>query len=460
MRNKYVVGRWGRRWIPGMLMIVAMSGVATADVIVLRGGGEIQGKVIADPKKPDVVQVLGFKGRNPLTFPKRQVLQIIPKSSPLDVYLARRAKLAPSAQAEYDLGTWCDSNQLTDLARLHYEAALGYDKAFEPAHKKLGHVPHDGQWLSRDELREVQGLVKYKGKWVTEEERAKRDESAQVTAAQASWVRRIKLLRQAMVSSTNDRRREAEAELMQIKDVEAVFPLVRVLGRDEAPVRRMLAYILGGIDGKESARALVNMLLAEPDNDVRNTILDTLRKKEEPGVGPQLIKALGSDNIKVINRAAWALGNLEVVAAVPRLVSVLVTSEEHIVEAPSEGSGQGTGAGPMLSPVIAAYNGSSIGYLTPPAVGPGVVAFGGFSVPYYNPGQLVRGSSFGVNLGSGPDRGPQLRVVTYNYQNVEVLAALTKLTSEDFGYDANLWRRWIKNSFNPNPNPVRRVPQP
>ena len=188
--------------------------------------------------------------------------------------------------------------------------------------------------------------------------------------------------------------------------------------------------------------------------------MTTLRKKEEPGVGPQLIKALGSDNIKVINRAAWALGNLEVVAAVPRLVSVLVTSEEHIVMDPSDGSGQGGGAGPGLSPAPIAFNGSSIGYLTPPAVGPGVVAYGAFSVPYYNPGQLVRGSSFGVNLGVGPDRGPQLRVVTYNYQNVEVLGALTKLTNEDFGYDANLWRRWIKTSFNPNPNPVRRVPQP
>jgi hypothetical protein len=262
-----------------------------------------------------------------------------------------------------------------------------------------------------------------------------------------------------MVSSTNDRRREAEAELMQIKDVEAVVPLVRVLGRDEAPIRRMLAYILGGIDGKESARALVNMILAEPDNDVRSSILDLLKKREEPGIAPQLIKALGSDNVKVINRAAWALGNLDVVAAVPRLVSVLVTSEEHMVMVPSEGSGQGAGAGPALSPAPIAFNGSSIAYLTPPAVGPGVVAYGAFSVPYFNPGQLVRGSSFGVNMG-GPDRGPQLRVVTYNYQNVEVLGALTKLTNEDFGYDANLWRRWIKTSFNPNPNPVRRVPQP
>ncbi len=41
MRSDYAADRWERRWILGMLMIVAASGVAPADVIVLRGGGEI-----------------------------------------------------------------------------------------------------------------------------------------------------------------------------------------------------------------------------------------------------------------------------------------------------------------------------------------------------------------------------------------------------------------------------------
>ena len=43
------------------------------------GGGEIQGKVIIDPKKPDTVQVLLLKGRNPLTFQSKQILKVIPK---------------------------------------------------------------------------------------------------------------------------------------------------------------------------------------------------------------------------------------------------------------------------------------------------------------------------------------------------------------------------------------------
>ena len=241
-------GRSGRVLGAVVVLVAALvwCGPGRTDVIVLRGGGEIQGKVIPDARKPDTVQVLLLKGRNPLSFLKKQVIQVIPKASPLDPYLVKRDKVGPSAQAEYELGLWCDQNQLGDLAKVHYEAALGYDKTFEPAHKKLGHVEHDGQWLSRDELKQVQGLVKYKGKWVTEEERAKRDESAQVTATQASWVRRIKLLRQAIASGSTDRRREAENELMQISEPEAVLPLVKVLGKDEVPMRLILRDVLGG----------------------------------------------------------------------------------------------------------------------------------------------------------------------------------------------------------------------
>ena len=187
---------------------------------------------------------------------------------------------------------WCEQNQLADLAKVHYEAALARDRGFEPAHKKLGHVQHGSQWLSPDELRQLQGLVKFRGQWITEEEKAKREESAQASVAQSAWVRRIKMLRQAIVAGSPDRGREAEAELMQIKEPEAVLPLVKVLGQDETPMRRLLAHVLGGIDGKESSRALVNMILAEPEDDVRGSILDRLKERDDPGIVPQLVKAL------------------------------------------------------------------------------------------------------------------------------------------------------------------------
>ena len=190
---------------------------------------------------------------------------------------------------------------------------------------------------------------------------------------------------------------------------------------------------------------------------MRSSVLERLKERDEPGIVPQLVKALGSENIKVVNRAAWTLGNLDAVNAVPRLAGSLISTEERIVLVPQDGGAQGVNA-PGLAPQMMAFNGSSIAYLTPPAVGPGVVAYGAVSAPFYNPAQLNGNNMLGV--GSGPNRGPTLRAVTFSYENTEVLAALVKLTGQDFGYDAAAWRRWIKASFNPNPKPVRQVPQP
>ena len=139
--------------------------------------------------------MLLLKGRNPLTFHSKQILKVTAKASPLDEYLVRKQQLSATAPAEFELGLWCERNGLTDLARAHYEAAIEHDKMFEPAPQETRHVQHGSQWLSPDELRQVQGLVKYKGRWITEEARTKSEESAQLSAAQTSWVRRIKILR-------------------------------------------------------------------------------------------------------------------------------------------------------------------------------------------------------------------------------------------------------------------------
>ena len=147
------------------------------------------------------------------------------------------------------------------------------------------------------------------------------------------------MLRQAIAGGSPDRRREAEAELMQIKEPEAVLPLVKVLGQDEVPMRRLLAHVLGGIDGKESSRALVNMILAEPEAEVRGSILDRLKERDDPGIVPQLVKALRSENVRVVNRAAWTLGNLGAITAVPQLVGALVTTEERVVLVSPDGQG-------------------------------------------------------------------------------------------------------------------------
>jgi hypothetical protein len=443
-----------------MTVILASLVQARSDTILMRGGGEIQGKLIVDPKKPDTVQVLLMKGSHPLIFQKKQILKVVPKPSPLDTYLEKKQSLAATAESEFALGLWCEQNQLADLAKLHYEAALAHDRGFEAAHKKLGHVQHGTQWLSSDELRQTQGMVKFRGQWITEEEKAKREESALAGAAQSVWVRRIKMLRQAIVTGSLDRSREAETQLMQINDPAAVLPLVKVLGQDEIPMRRLLTHALARIDGKESSRALVNMILAEPEADVRGSILECLKERDGAEVVPQLMKGLRSSNVRVVNRAAWSLGNLGAIMAVPQLVGVLITSEERIVLVPPDAGSVNPSGSIGSGPVLMGMNQSSIAYLTPPAMAPGAVAFGAVAVPFFNPFQLNAGGVGIPGVVTTPTRGPEPRAVTFNYQNAEVLIALTKLTGEDFGYDAAAWRRWIKASFNPNPKAERHVPQP
>lgn len=442
------------RWTALCLVATAgWSAVGWADTITLRGGGAFEGKVVPDPHDKNRVQIWMLKGRTPLTVERSKILEITAKPTPLDAYFAKKDKLENTVQAEFGLGQWCDQQGLRDLARVHYEAALRIDKSFEPAHKKLGHVFHDGYWLDKNELNRMQGMVKFKGHWISAEERAKHEQEAEAAAVRMSWVRRISQLRQAYLNGAVDRQREAETQLMAIHDPEAVGALVRVFGAQERSERILLAHILSRIPGPAATRSLVGQVLAEPVFEVRSIVFDRLKERQDPTTVATLVKALARSDVLVINRAAWALAGLDAVEAVPKLLSVLVTSESRIVigtaqetQAPINASG---GADPPPAPI--AYSNTSVAYMTPPVVAPGVVAYGAFSVPYYD---MIPGAN------SAADSRPDARVATFVYRNTEVLAALRKMTGQDFGYNIAQWREWLSRAFKPRPQPVRRVPQP
>lgn len=436
---------------------LALLGVhpGRADQITLRGGGQIKGKVLPDPAHPDRVIVLTPSGKTPLSFQKPQVQKVVPEPSALDEYVDRRARVPATAEAQYELGEWCAEHKLADLAEIHYEAALKQDKEFAPAHQKLGHVLYAGRWLSGDELREAQGLVKYRGKWMTPEERDGLEARAARGAVQASWVRRIRTLRQAIAAGPEPRSRSAEQQLMEIREPVAVAPLVRVLGQDIDAFRMILDRVLGGIPGAEASSALVRRLLDEPDPEVRQGTLTQLESRPEKSVVPGLSRALGSSNPAVVNRAAWALANLGAVSAVPRLVPALLTTQYRMVLVPSNSGSSGNSLASVTPGVPIYTNGSSLALMTGPVVGPGVAAYGATSVPFLP----YQGTALSVGTAS-PSRGPEPRLLSFTYQNVEVLSALVKLTGYDFGYDIPTWRRWLSTSFRPEAAPARRVPQP
>ncbi len=425
---------------------------ARADTISLRGGGQIEGKVVTDPKDKDRVQVWMLKGRKPLTFRKGQILEVIAKPTVLDGYFDKKKKAAETPQGQYDLGLWCEQNNLPDLGKLHFENALAIDKSFEPAHKKLNHVYHGGYWVTRDELNAIQGLVKYKGRWMSAEERGQREAEDKLLAVKNEWVKRIKMLRQSIISSSTDRRREAESQLMAIREAEAVGALLRVLGNDEEPMRILLSQVLSVIPEEQATLGLVRQILAEPSPSVRPIIFEKLKERDRATVVRALSRALATEQIMVINRAAWTLNNLNADEAVPALIRALLSYEQRIVMVPpNNGSPPPIGGSPLVP--IGVNNGGAA-FMTPPVVGQGVVAFGTVSTPAYAmPG-------LGLSTGGQINTQPEPRVVTFTYQNTEVLAALQKLTGKDFSYDIEAWRRWMSRSYNPTPRASRTVPQP
>ena len=298
--------------------------------------------------------------------------------------------------------------------------------------------------------------MKYKGRWVTADEKTKRDAADKLSAAQGSWIRRVRMLRNAIVNGPNDRRREAESQLMAIRDPDAVVPLVRVFGQDDAPRRVLLALVLSTIGGPEATSALIERVLAEPDAEVRSITFEHLKQRGDAGIAGRFVRALGREDIKVINRAAWALGNLNSQESVPHLVTVLVTSEDRIVV-------------------------PNLDNLTPNVPGPRRPDPPCLQQLRRRRLHAPRREQRSRRLRA--ERGPLLCPATGRHARRELCrteqaapgcrtsrpspiatsrssARSQKLTGEDFGYDVEAWRRWVTRSFNPHPRPSRRVPQP
>ena len=443
------------RLVLGFLATLPLAAAdARADRIILSGGGQVKGKLLAKPDASGKRVVIGERGKVPLTLRPEQIVQVIDEAGPLDGYVLKRNSVPETAQDHHNLALWCETNKLRDLAELHNEKAIALDPLFGPAHLKLGHVERAGKWLTTDEVKVADGMVKVKGRWVTLEEKSQLDAKIAFTGEQNSWSRRLKVIRAALLSEDLDRRIDAEAQLAQIEDPIAVRPLLKTFGSDPSPFRSLLARVLGKIPGPESAAGLVDLMLAEVDQEVRQAIATELIRRTEATILDRLRAALASQDTAVINRAAWTLGQIRAKSAVPKLITALTTTEYQVEMISSAGTGPnapGAGAGTGF------FSGSvrSLPILTGPYVGNGVVAFGAAAVPFQEYGSV----SMGGGGPGGNGRGTTPVLVPYVHQNVEVLATLQTLTGQNFGYDATAWRRWVATQFHAQ-EPTRRVPQP
>ncbi|MCB1055715.1 MAG: hypothetical protein KDD11_09415 [Acidobacteria bacterium] len=194
---------------------------ASADVVKLKNGGDLEGKV-RDTGDGQVEVVLPYGS---ITFGADMVASVEP-SATLDEEVARRLhELEPDdAQGLYELAQWCRDHDAYTLASRLLEEVLAIDPDHAEARRALGYLRVDGQWLTEEEAHLRRGEVDFRGSWVTP---AQRD--------------RILILEQARASA------ERRSDLEQARLEAELARLEAELSRDQEPVIGLAAQpIYGG----------------------------------------------------------------------------------------------------------------------------------------------------------------------------------------------------------------------
>jgi hypothetical protein len=252
----------------------------------------------------------------------------------------------------------------------------------------------DGQWIKADEWLREQGFVRYKGAWRLPQEVELDTRRERIESKEIEWRKRLRVWRSAIIRRPNDRE-EAVDQIQAIDSPLAVTALAELLKEPREPRQLKLLYIdvLGKFDTPGAAAALLERVMKDDELDIAERCIEILRVHGTNQARVVLSKALKEKENRVINRAAWALGELGAPEAVPALIDALVTKHRFKIQSGGPGN---TNAG--FSP--------------------------------------TGGNSFSTGGGTA--------LIEKEIPNQQVLGALTKLTPDgvNFGYDVRAWKHW------------------
>jgi hypothetical protein len=204
-----------RRALIVTTVLALLPALASADEVLLKGGGKISGRILSRTATAVQVDV----GVGIITVPMASVLSIEEKRSALDDYDERATTLrANDVPGWLALARWSLSQGIGTQARRAYERVLAIDPQNVEANQALGRVLVDGRWVTELEVHRARGLVAFEGAWLTP---AERDAILEQRDARFNELLRLDAERRAREAE----RRAAEAEARAQATVDAAGAL-------------------------------------------------------------------------------------------------------------------------------------------------------------------------------------------------------------------------------------------
>lgn len=404
------------------------------------------------PKTPITIRLLD---ESTTTIPPDRTAYYLRRPLKFEEYEQSLEQVADSAPAHWELAEWCRKNGMEQDRRYHLQRVLDFDPHHPEAHKALGEFLFEGEWITQDDKMALQGLVRYKGKYVRPDEALREERTGSLKASEKIWFKKIAAIRPRL---SGPEKPAAVRELEEITDPAAIRALI-VSFQDvpEPELRQLLVRLLSRIHDPAAARALVAQGLYDIDEKISEAAFAAIPVGSRPRAVELLIRGLRHKGNMVVNRAAKGLALLDARSAVTQLISALNTDHlvpvQSVITTPSNLGTIASGNLPILDEA-----GSYPAFFYPAMIDGIVMPFGAFdqritliqdTLQFQNNMPVLGQSALVYGFG-GPSWRPMVNrqtVVSWErrpVQNPYVLAALIQLslTNTDYGYDERAWSRW------------------
>lgn len=386
-------------------VVVNLVPAAWADLFVLHGGGRIRGTWLNRAEREPPVYEIATEQGGRLKISRDHVKQRLLERDDEAEYRRIAPTYGDTVDQQWKLAQWCLRHNLPTEREVHLRRILEMDSDHGPARRGLGYSHIGGRWVTREGWIEEKGYEYYGGAYRSPQEVAilKRRDAQQET--QRKWLAQLVQLREALAGTDPSAARD---EILAVRDAAALPALVEMMQRDtDRRAKFLYLEAIRNIGGFPAAKALVEVALNDPDQEVFYESIELIDELEPAGIARPLVDALQDANNVRVNRAGFALGRLGQHAAIGPLIDALVTTHT-IVLTPAGGP---DGISTTFTPTA------------PGAAHPTLCR--------------DRGTLSGLSAGN------QTKVIPRRVKNQEVLTALVKLSEGvTFGYDQQAWRNW------------------
>ncbi|QDU82204.1 hypothetical protein Pla110_39590 [Polystyrenella longa] len=405
----------------GISLAIVQSGYA--DHLVLSNGGVVRGlleeqETETSVEDPELFQIRTLSG-NLVSFSSVDIEDTIYQPVVVEEYEVKVANTPQTVEDLWQLAEWCRKQELYPQWKTQLEEVLKLDSSHIGAQQMLTKADISARKQEREELMKSRGMVKYRGKFITEREKELIDELAEERERREVWWKKAKLWHGWLNHRSPTYQQKGIAAFRSINSVDALPALEKYLQQENGEdFRLLLVEVLPKIDDDRAVLKLIELSLLDSSLQVRKNAFNSLPPEKLEFVTAQYVRQLNHPENQVVRRSGDFLGEIGDIRVVPYLIDALITTHTYQVSVPIPRQTYSTGrTSPLLPPEIEYQLRTG-------------------QLPY---GVIVDNSN---NNSIQPPPQTKLVDVKRDKQNPEVLAALKTLTDQNFQYNEVQWRSW------------------